>query len=84
MLFDKDKDKLIAQLEGENAFLREQVKELQDKLMALADTRAYLSTRMQENTGGDKDEYYGGEGDTYVGYNDYGELIRLEKPKNDE
>ena len=80
MIFNEAK--LIDRLESENAFLREQVKELQDKLMALADTRAYLSQAREDKT--NSKDYYGGEGDIYVEHNQWGEPIWVEKPQDDK
>jgi hypothetical protein len=60
-------------LKNENSFLREQVKALQDRLMALADTNAYkaVTAKPLENNSA----YFGGGDDDVISYNEYGERI---------
>ena len=60
-------------LKNENSFLREQVKALQDRLMALADTsafRAVTNKPVEMNSA-----YFGGGDDDMIAYNEYGERV---------
>lgn len=63
-------------LESERDYLRGQVKEMTNRLMALA-TGKYYSEPSAEPL--DMTEYYGGGNDQYVGYDDAGAKVILEK-----
>ncbi len=67
-------------LKDEVVYLREQVKQLQDRLMALADAKAYGAVSFSRPAGGD---YYGNGEDKTIEINEYGEQV-LVKPKKVE
>ena len=69
-------------LKGEVMFLRDQVKSLQDRLLAMADAKAYGAVHAPSVEG--SSEFYG-TNDLIEAYNEYGEKILIDpKPKTNE
>lgn len=62
-------------LQDENKFLREQMKALTDRLMAIASPQAYgaIYAPIASN------EFYGGDEDEMIAYSPYGEKITVKK-----
>lgn len=69
-------------LESALAFERARNKDLMDRLMALADARAYQAVKF-DYTASDASNYYGGDDDMTEMRNEFGEKI-LVKVNNDE
>lgn len=65
-----------ASLEDQVKFLRQQNKDLMDRLVALANSQAYQAISYER---ADASDFYGSGDDQYVGYDNYGNKILLEK-----
>lgn len=65
-------------LQAEIAFLRTQNRELTDRIMALADTRAYAAVNLGAGRVNPK-EYYGNDEDEIISHDQFGQRILVKK-----